>query len=108
MEALELESLGNEEIINGVSAIIFGFLPNRGMGLGGGKSSKVLRSKWGNDPLFLGSYSYVAVGSSGDDMDAMAQPLASSSEECEDEGCTVQLPLLQILFVGEATHRTHY
>ncbi|CAN0903707.1 Probable polyamine oxidase 5 [Linum grandiflorum] len=53
-EALELESLSNEEIINGFSATISGFLPNRGMGLDGVKFSKVLRSKWGNDPLFLG------------------------------------------------------
>ncbi|CAN0920667.1 Probable polyamine oxidase 5 [Linum grandiflorum] len=88
-KALELESLSNEEIINGVSTTISGFLPNRRMGLGGVKFSKVLRSKWGNDPVFLGSYSYVVVGSSRDDMDAMAQSLPSSSEECEDEGCTL-------------------
>ncbi|CAN0838941.1 Probable polyamine oxidase 5 [Linum grandiflorum] len=105
-EALELESLSDEEIINGVSATISGFLPNTDNNRV--KFSKVLRSKWGNDPLFLGSYSYVAVGSSGDDLDAMAQPLPSSSEECEDEGCKVPSPLLQILFAGEATHRTHY
>lgn len=32
-------------------------------------------TRWGIDPLALGSYSYVAVGSSHDDHDAMAGPV---------------------------------
>ncbi|CAN1340636.1 Probable polyamine oxidase 5 [Linum perenne] len=104
-EALELESLSDEEIINGVSATISGFLPHtNNVNL---KFSKVLKSKWGNDPLFLGSYSYVAVGSSGDDLDAMAQPLPNTDEQ-GGGGSSSCTPMLQILFAGEATHRTHY
>ncbi|PHT53136.1 putative polyamine oxidase 5 [Capsicum baccatum] len=58
------------------------------------KFSKVLKCKWGTDPLFLGSYSHIAVGSSGDDLDAMAEPLPKRSKD--GDSC----PPLQILFAG--------
>ncbi|KAL9242015.1 hypothetical protein vseg_016062 [Gypsophila vaccaria] len=108
-EALELESLDDDTIIDGVSTTISSFIPpepvlsheNGSVGKSSGfEISRVLRSKWGRDPLFLGSYSYVSVGSSGDDFDTVAQPLPMP----EQRG----LPPLQILFAGEATHRTHY
>ncbi|XP_052183254.1 probable polyamine oxidase 5 [Diospyros lotus] len=119
-EALELESLEDEEIISGVSATISNFLPNSQHKVSGPvshgevcngkvsptnsvKFSKVLKSKWGTDPLFLGSYSFVAVGSGGDDLDTMAMPLPKD----ENYGSNASPPL-QILFAGEATHRTHY
>ncbi|XVF88755.1 hypothetical protein PTKIN_Ptkin19aG0077000 [Pterospermum kingtungense] len=134
-EALELETLSDEEIIKGVSTTVSSLLQqphnkevnNRSNNShmfcnGNGKSVestseshevrfvKVLQSKWGSDPLFLGSYSYVAVGSSGADLDAMAEPLpkavVGSSCESGDGGGGVRP--LQILFAGEATHRTHY
>ncbi|KAJ4708643.1 Lysine-specific histone demethylase 1 [Melia azedarach] len=120
-EALELESLSDEEIINGVSTTISSFLSqphkksesNNSHELCNGnvnhvesevKFNKVLKSKWGSDPLFRGSYSYVAVGSGGDDLDTMAEPLPKiGSFES-----SANIPPLQILFAGEATHRTHY
>nr|GMD01795.1 probable polyamine oxidase 5 [Ipomoea batatas] len=110
-EALQLESLSDEEIIDGVSTTISNFLPQNShqpCKTGHTDSSaetsnsfkfvKVLKTKWGTDPLFLGSYSYVAVGSSGDDLDTMAEPLPAKGNNNP----------LQILFAGEATHRTHY
>jgi len=116
-EALELEALEDEEIINGVTTTISSFLPNsnsdkmcngnlNSVGTLNGrelKFSKVLKSKWGKDPLFLGSYSYVAVGSSGDDLDTLAMPLPKTT----NSGISSSAPL-QILFAGEATHRTLY
>lgn len=120
-EALELEKQKDEQIISGVSAMISNFLckPSHTKGnpssheLSNGnlnseekfevKISKVLKTHWGSDPLFLGSYSYVAVGSSGDDLDRMAEPLPRMSSQ----ESTVSPPL-QLLFAGEATHRTHY
>lgn len=124
-EALELESLSDEDIINGVSTTISSFLSqpqkkvesnshelwngnvNHHVESSKGsevKFTKVLKSKWGNDPLFLGSYSYVAVGSSGDDLDTMAEPLPKIGPNFVSSA----IPPLQILFAGEATHRTHY
>ncbi|XAR53438.1 Non-specific polyamine oxidase [Bertholletia excelsa] len=116
-EALELESLEEEEIASGISTTISSFLPNTHQKLNpntishelcnGKKSdlriSRVLKSQWGNDPLFMGSYSFVAVGSSGDDLDTMAVPLPRVSNLGPNAP-----PPLQILFAGEATHRTHY
>ncbi|KAJ9183820.1 hypothetical protein P3X46_007627 [Hevea brasiliensis] len=117
-EAIELESLSDEDVINAVSTTISSFLQapqkqvhgnshefcNGSSNANEVKFSKVLKSKWGNDPLFLGSYSYIAVGSSGDDMDSLAEPLPAKIGNYESAGC----PPLQILFAGEATHRTHY
>ncbi|KAH7852123.1 hypothetical protein Vadar_020919 [Vaccinium darrowii] len=116
-EALELESLKDEQIIDGVTSTISCFLPNsnshemyngnlNSVGIPNGrelKFSKVLKSNWGNDPLFLGSYSYVAVGSSGDDLDTLALPLPLNTSHESNSS-----PPLQILFAGEATHRTLY
>ncbi|KAI4344511.1 hypothetical protein L6164_011728 [Bauhinia variegata] len=122
-EALALESLKDEEIINGFSTTVSSFLShshkardtnshklcngnaNSEENSNGNevKFSNVLKSQWGTDPLFLGSYSYVAVGSSVDDLDAMAEPLPKDSS-CKPSAS----PSLQILFAGEATHRTHY
>ncbi|XP_004488041.1 probable polyamine oxidase 5 [Cicer arietinum] len=100
-EALALESLNDEEIINGVSSTISSFLPQLQQKKDSSLLfSKVLKSKWGTDPLFLGSYSYVKVGSSGEDLDTMAEPLPMMKKDSN-------FPL-QILFAGEATHRTHY
>lgn len=114
-EALELETLSDEDIVEGVSTTVSSFLSSSDRMMlcssSNGKLSgnhhhqqvkfkKLLKSKWGSDPLFLGSYSYVAVGSSGEDLDTMAEPLPPSSSN--------GLPPLQILFAGEATHRTHY
>ncbi|XP_026707658.1 peroxisomal N(1)-acetyl-spermine/spermidine oxidase isoform X1 [Athene cunicularia] len=59
----------------------------------------VLRSQWHSAPYTRGSYSYVAVGSSGDDIDVLAQPLPEDPEDPRP---------LQLLFAGEATHRTFY
>ncbi|KAF9600979.1 hypothetical protein IFM89_014964 [Coptis chinensis] len=113
-EALELESLEDEEVVNGVSTTISSLLQRKLdnphiFSNGNGNSvenshvfnfTKLQKSQWGSNPLFKGSYSYVAVGSSGDDLDSMAKPLPSISKD--------GVPPLQILFAGEATHRTHY
>ncbi|XP_037660411.1 peroxisomal N(1)-acetyl-spermine/spermidine oxidase isoform X4 [Choloepus didactylus] len=58
----------------------------------------VLRSRWHSAPYTRGSYSYVAVGSTGDDIDTLAEPLPAGGTGTQ----------LQILFAGEATHRTFY
>lgn len=110
-EALKVETLDDEEIIDGVSTTLSQALENtkhfKNSNESGSsiKFSKVLKCKWGTDPLFLGSYTYIAVGSSGDDLDALAEPLPKeSSDEKNSKNC----PRLQVLFAGEATSRNHY
>ncbi|XP_043706501.1 probable polyamine oxidase 5 [Telopea speciosissima] len=113
-EALALESLKDEQIVNGVLTTVSSFLSNSEpqnlvnspeYSNGTVKFTRVLKSQWGSNPLFLGSYSYVAVGSSGDDLDLMAVPLPYINNNSE---CVGEASPLQILFAGEATHRTHY
>ncbi|KAL8471368.1 hypothetical protein ACS0TY_028863 [Phlomoides rotata] len=87
-EAIEIESLSEDEITNGFSTTASNLLSSKL------KFENVLRTQWSTDPLFLGSYSHVPVGSSGDDMDTLSEPLPQTK--------------LKILFAGEATHRTHY
>ncbi|KAI3524730.1 hypothetical protein L1887_03393 [Cichorium endivia] len=98
-EAHKLEALPDEVILDEVSTTISSFLSYKkcnGNTIKSYKFDKVLKSGWGNDPLFMGSYSFIAVGSSTKDMDSLAEPLTSDASP------------LQILFAGEATHRTHY
>ncbi|XP_062987781.1 peroxisomal N(1)-acetyl-spermine/spermidine oxidase [Elgaria multicarinata webbii] len=59
----------------------------------------ILRSKWHSEPYTRGSYSYVSVGSSGENIDALAQPLPEEASYSKPP---------QVLFAGEATHRTFY
>ncbi|KAL2501327.1 putative polyamine oxidase 5 [Forsythia ovata] len=56
-EALHLESLNDEEILNGVSTTVSNLLSHNlcnSAGIPQPKFAKVLRTKWGTDPLFLG------------------------------------------------------
>ncbi|KAG6413876.1 hypothetical protein SASPL_126591 [Salvia splendens] len=101
-EALELEKLTDDEIIGGFSRTVSNLLPSQQHNEISQKFDEVLRTQWGSNPLFLGSYSYVAVGSSIDDMDTLAEPLPKYG------GGDSAPPPLQILFAGEATHKTHY
>ncbi|RIA04884.1 hypothetical protein BRARA_K00882 [Brassica rapa] len=116
-EAIELEKLTDEEIIDGVLTTIScltGKQVKNGYVNGNDNEvlriTKVLKSKWGGDPLFRGSYSYVAVGSSGDDLDALAEPLPKINKKSGQGKCHDQTKVheLQVMFAGEATHRTHY
>ncbi|XP_071742386.1 probable polyamine oxidase 5 [Rutidosis leptorrhynchoides] len=106
-EALELETLRDEVILNEASTTISSFLQNEKHNeviKSSVKFDKILKTRWGSDPLFMGSYSYIAVGSSIADIDSLAEPLPNTMVFESTSGS----PPLQILFAGEATHRTHY
>ncbi|RCV27013.1 hypothetical protein SETIT_5G291400v2 [Setaria italica] len=98
-EAAHLESLPDDEVIRGLQATLDSFLP----GPPQWRVKRIKRSGWATDPLFVGSYSYVAVGSNGEDLDRMAEPLPRGSRG--DDG---RASPPRVLFAGEATHRTHY
>ncbi|PHT73535.1 putative polyamine oxidase 5 [Capsicum annuum] len=113
-EALKVESLDDEEIIEGVSTTMSEIIANakhfKNLNAAAESESfikftKVLKCKWGTDPLFLGSYTHIAVGSSGDDLDSMAEPLPEKSGDGRKSTSCHQL---QVLFAGEATSRAHY
>ncbi|XP_056653900.1 peroxisomal N(1)-acetyl-spermine/spermidine oxidase isoform X2 [Monodelphis domestica] len=89
-----METLSDEEVRSSLTQVLRRITGNPQ--LSGPRS--ILRSKWHSAPYTRGSYSYVAVGSSGDDIDILAQPLPTDSLSSQ----------FQILFAGEATHRTFY
>nr|XP_043626807.1 probable polyamine oxidase 5 [Erigeron canadensis] len=117
-EALELEALADEVILDKVSSTISSFLShkkqngeiNKMKNASSVKFEKVLKSGWASDPLFRGSYSYIAVGSSIGDIDSLSEPLPNTKVVVDTTaiGGSQQPLLLQILFAGEATHRSHY
>ena len=52
---------------------------------------EMVRTAWSKDPFARGSYSYIGVGSTPEDVEALAEPV---------NGC--------LFFAGEATHRNHW
>ncbi|MCO5580038.1 hypothetical protein L7F22_033904 [Adiantum nelumboides] len=136
-EAVEMERFSNDEVIVGIVRTMraFGYgerisdfcadckvrkikelgayanLQEEVSDMNGGYPSVkgLLRSQWGSNPLFRGSYSYVAVGSTGEDIDAVAEPLPRTPADgmVVDAATDCRRPL-QLLFAGEATHRYCY
>ncbi|NWR63205.1 PAOX oxidase, partial [Bucorvus abyssinicus] len=94
-ESEYMETLSDEEVLSTMTNLLRTVTGNPCLPA----PRSALRSRWHSAPYTRGSYSYVAVGSSGDDIDVLAQPLP---EELEDPRP------LQLLFAGEATHRTFY
>lgn len=108
-EAIAMESLLDQEVIEGVLDTLsaFGMDPKKGSNNIVAEEDKspvidgILRSDWGSNPLFWGSYSYVPVGSTGSDIDILAEPLPYPEDQSSSKP-------LQILFAGEATDRHYY
>jgi monoamine oxidase/CRP-like cAMP-binding protein len=53
--------------------------------------ASVVKTRWTRDPFSRGAYAYIAVGSTPDDIDALAEPVGKT-----------------LLFAGEATARAHW
>ncbi|KAM4702918.1 peroxisomal N(1)-acetyl-spermine/spermidine oxidase-like [Rhinophrynus dorsalis] len=90
-----METLTDDEILTTMTALLRQFTGNPELPA----PISVLRSRWHSQPYTRGSYSYVAVGSSGEDVDILAQPLPEEGDLAKP---------LQVLFAGEATHRIFY
>lgn len=58
------------------------------------KPRRILRSAWGSNPYFRGSYSYTQVGSTGTDVEKLAKPLpyTESSKTAVSVGGRVRRP----------------
>ncbi|XP_066476182.1 peroxisomal N(1)-acetyl-spermine/spermidine oxidase [Tiliqua scincoides] len=90
-----METLTDSEILTTLTQVFRRMTENPQLG----PPKSILRSKWHSEPYTKGSYSYVAINSSGDDIDALAKPLPEDASHSKPP---------QVLFAGEATHRTFY
>ncbi|KAG1657727.1 hypothetical protein FOA52_011989 [Chlamydomonas sp. UWO 241] len=94
--ALQMERLSDEEVARGIEQLLATF-PSVRLPPGASPiNPRIVRSSWGTNELFRGSYSYLRAGvENGEVVDLIAEPLTT------DTGLPV------VMFAGEATHR-HY
>ncbi|XP_068111426.1 peroxisomal N(1)-acetyl-spermine/spermidine oxidase [Hyperolius riggenbachi] len=94
-ESEYMETLSDEEVLSTMTTLLRQFtgIPNLPPPI------SMMRSKWHSHPYTAGSYSNVAVGSSGIDIDNLALPLPENKDAAKP---------LQVLFAGEATERNFY
>nr|XP_028599959.1 spermine oxidase isoform X1 [Podarcis muralis] len=95
-EALIMEKCDDETVAETCTEMLRKFTGNPDIP----KPRRILRSSWGSNPYFRGSYSYTQVGSSGADVEKLAKPLPYT-----ESSKTVPM---QVMFSGEATHRKYY
>ncbi|XP_051946191.1 peroxisomal N(1)-acetyl-spermine/spermidine oxidase isoform X1 [Xyrauchen texanus] len=93
-ESEYMETLSESEVLQSVTQLLRKFTGNPTIA-----PRKLLRSQWFHDPYSFGSYTYVAKGCSGYDIDNLAKPLPLKDSNA--------MPL-QVLFAGEATHRSFF
>lgn len=97
--AVEMESSSDDEVLSTVRSIVRLFpgveLPQGNES--GWEGARVIRSRWGSDPLTAGSYSYVGRKSTIEDVAALKRPVT-----VRKGGNTIDKPVL--LFAGEACH----
>lgn len=77
--AKAMEKCSDDEVHKGVTALLAAYpaipCPDAAV-------PRMIRSSWGSDPLFRGSYSYVNAVGSPDDIDTLAAPLTVTSSAC--------------------------
>nr|XP_047925279.1 peroxisomal N(1)-acetyl-spermine/spermidine oxidase [Anser cygnoides] len=76
-EAEYMETLSDAEVLRTMTSVLRTLTGNPRLPA----PRSMLRSQWHSAPYTRGSYSYVAVGSSGDDIDALAQPLPEDASD---------------------------
>ncbi|XP_059561613.1 spermine oxidase isoform X2 [Myotis daubentonii] len=95
-EALVMEKCDDEAVAEICTEMLRQFTGNPNIP----KPRRILRSSWGSNPYFRGSYSYTQVGSTGTDVEKLAKPLPYTESS--------KTAPMQVLFSGEATHRKYY
>ncbi|XP_075073281.1 peroxisomal N(1)-acetyl-spermine/spermidine oxidase [Mixophyes fleayi] len=90
-----METLTDKEVLSTMTTLLRQFTGNPELP----PPVSILRTKWYSQSYTGGSYSYVAVGSSGTDIEILAEPLPTDKDA---------LTPLQVLFGGEATERNFY
>ncbi|XP_068111424.1 peroxisomal N(1)-acetyl-spermine/spermidine oxidase-like [Hyperolius riggenbachi] len=94
-ESEYMETLSDKEVLSTMTTLLRQFTGNPNLL----PPISMMRSKWHSHPYTAGSYSHVAVGSSGIDIDNLAEPLPEDKESVKP---------LQVLFAGEATERNFH
>lgn len=79
LESEFMETLSDEEVLQSLTHVFRRVTGNPELPA----PKSVLRSRWHSAPYTRGSYSYVAVGSTGDDIDLLAQPLPVDREKAQ-------------------------
>ncbi|TRY53719.1 hypothetical protein DNTS_020269 [Danionella cerebrum] len=93
-ESEYMETLSEDEVLHTVTQLLLKFTGNPTL-----RPRKLLRSQWFHDLYSCGSYSYVAKGCSGRDIENLAEPLPLKGSDSKP---------LQVLFAGEATHNSYF
>jgi spermine oxidase len=88
METLPEQEIGNRCVEMLKKMLRVDFLP---------RIRRIICSRWKSNPYTLGSYSFIPVGASAEDIDTLAEPVTNGEDD---------KPML--LFAGEATHSTFY
>ncbi|KAJ8317250.1 hypothetical protein KUTeg_005154 [Tegillarca granosa] len=92
-EALYMESLTEEQVGQDLVEVLKKILRKTDIP----QPSKVTRTRWGNNPNTRGSYSFIQVGATVQDIEVLADPIVGSESDKP-----------QIMFAGEATHLSMY
>ncbi|XP_005092230.1 spermine oxidase [Aplysia californica] len=95
-EALFLESLTDDEVLEAMDKVVHMFLQGQDIPT----LKKVIRTSWGNNKNSRGSYSFIAVGSTQEDILHLKHPLTKNLQD------NTKKPV--VLFAGEATHPSFY
>jgi len=95
-EALFMESLTDDQVMEDMENLVHMFMQDQNIP----KLIKVIRTSWGNNKNSRGSYSYIAVGASQDDILNLKYPLSKTLQD------NTKKPV--VLFAGEATHPSFY
>ncbi|BFZ02164.1 hypothetical protein BsWGS_05203 [Bradybaena similaris] len=97
-EALFLETLSDEEVMQDMDKVVRMFLQSQSQSIP--NLTKVIRTSWGHNKFTRGSYSFIAVGATQEDILNLKHPLVKNLQD------NAKKPV--VLFAGEATHPSFY
>ncbi|XP_057340669.1 lysine-specific histone demethylase 1A [Microplitis mediator] len=99
--ACVMENVSDDVIVGRCIAVLKGIFGNQVVP----QPRESVVTRWRADPWARGSYSYVAVGSSGSDYDLLAAPVAPPAPPNHPSGAPQPLP--RVFFAGEHTIRNY-
>ncbi|XP_064238334.1 spermine oxidase isoform X2 [Aotus nancymaae] len=102
-EALVMEKCDDEAVAEICTEMLRQFTGNPNIP----KPRRILRSAWGSNPYFRGSYSYTQVGSSGADVEKLAKPLPYT-ESSKTAGPTLSTLQAGVWWCNHTHHSLHF